>query len=76
MVPRYERWNALKDGYRRGSGHNGNTIKVVRCKTGGPAAGTWDRLFVEVRSAWQQNRADGIDGFRFAVFGEQWEGLA
>lgn len=69
------KWNPLFDGGSRKSNGKGSSVRVVRSTTGGPAAGTYDRLLAETRARWRHTTGDAIDGFRFAIFGDEWKDL-
>jgi hypothetical protein len=37
--------------------------------------GTWEHVMREARLRWQNARTDAVEQYRFAVFGDQWEGM-
>lgn len=69
------KWNPLFDGGGRKANGSGSSVRVVRSTTGGPAAGTYDRLLAETRARWRHDRGECIEAFIFAVRGHEWEGL-
>ena len=73
---RVEHMNAGRDRAleRRNNGGAGGG-KVVARTTGGPEAGSLERFAIESRARWEGALTDFLEGLRFDLIGDQWEGL-